>query len=254
MRRRRRRVEEEKEETPRLPSEEKRRQEDSFHRHIFSAFTALNSRPTVWFVFLSFLLGIRLVFVGRAPEPEPEKGRAMEGEAPESPPPQLTREKKEKDSFADSRNISTPCQSTRPSVVSGYEVVPPAPRKGKGPGSPKDRLVLQARSLNFGESSKRRPKEKQGLPRVKELEKYFRRLDVESCDAGLEANMIQESNFEDLDLVNIRTNVTASPKSDGVKCTFNFLQKRKYGDISITVPATPAATDCSKEQKIEWLD
>ena len=166
------------------------------------------------------------------------------------------------DDFVLARNISTPFTKKKSSGAQELDL-PPAPRKHRispkaalktreahlhaannnesttTPDNPDtsttlDRQVLQGRSLNFSEITvvKEKPKREKQV-RVKELEKYFRRLDVESCD--MESLEDQDPNL-------------ASPKAVDVNRAFNLQRKRLYGEIS--QPATPAID--FKEQKRDW--
>lgn len=146
-----------------------------------------------------------------------------------------------------------------------------------------DRQALQARSLDFGEvgeaeeaaATTTRTKQQHQQPRtrkekqvrVKELEKYFRRLDVESCESmkaqpqpasgcmlvpkTKDANQLVEDD-EAVDPL-----ILGSPETTGVvfqKNTFNVQRKRHFGEISSpTVPATPAI-DFKEQKRDEWLE
>jgi hypothetical protein len=144
-----------------------------------------------------------------------------------------------------------------------------------------DRQVLQARSLDFGEVGEaeekttsaavavsvaahhpRTRKEKQ--VRVKELEKYFRRLDVETKDCNGDSTKAKASacgvlvkakkDESQIDAASGDQLMIGSPvTTTGVKFnnTFNLQRKRHFGEISSpTVPATPAID--FKEQKRDW--
>jgi len=159
------------------------------------------------------------------------------------------------------RDIATPLCGSRPEQRPARFVefeAPPAPRKQKAT-SPRDLHMLQARSLNFDEdeaapgaslggfshegSPQQKKEERRGLPRVKELERYFRRLSTNKDDDVVEASAAKRSGMADMADTAM---VSPPPKSFGNTVEGNnsfslFQRKRLYGEISVT------------EQRRDWL-
>lgn len=111
------------------------------------------------------------------------------------------------------------------------------------------RQILQARSLNFGEpvdptltAREMKPPSAQrtGLPRVKELEKYFRGLDVE-----------EEERHQQMSQKHLEDSAAMVSSPPGAEAS-TLQRKRQYREISAEPPATPAI-DCKEQKRDAWL-